>query len=93
MVNAVLSCMYASAVVVQLYWVILQAKWWKAIMRHPAIRFLVMTSGDARQPSIICPRCHFRSYNPQDIREGYCGNCHDWTTPRDGYSRTTDHQG
>ena len=19
------------------------------------------------------------SYNPNDIREGYCGNCHDWT--------------
>lgn len=19
------------------------------------------------------------SYNPNDIREGYCGSCHDWT--------------
>ena len=21
------------------------------------------------------------SYNPNDIAEGYCGNCHDWTSP------------
>jgi hypothetical protein len=30
-------------------------------------------------PSFRCPRCGRRSYNPNDIREGYCGNCHDWT--------------
>jgi hypothetical protein len=29
--------------------------------------------------SFICPRCAMRSYNPNDIREGYCGACHDWT--------------
>ena len=29
--------------------------------------------------SITCPRCGMTSYNPNDIREGYCGNCHDWT--------------
>lgn len=33
---------------------------------------------------IICPRCHSVSANPDDIREGFCGRCHDWTTPRDG---------
>jgi ribosomal protein L37E len=33
------------------------------------------------QPSITCPACGMTSYNPNDIREGYCGNCHDWTTP------------
>jgi hypothetical protein len=33
-------------------------------------------------PSITCPRCGMSSPNPNDIREGYCGNCHDWTTPR-----------
>jgi len=26
-----------------------------------------------------CPRCGSRSYHPQDIAEGYCGACHDWT--------------
>lgn len=31
---------------------------------------------------ITCPRCHRTSYHPQDIKEGYCGACHDWTTPR-----------
>ena len=31
------------------------------------------------QPSITCPRCGRTSYNPNDVREGYCGHCHDWT--------------
>jgi hypothetical protein len=30
--------------------------------------------------SITCPRCHMTSHNPNDVREGYCGNCHDWTS-------------
>lgn len=29
--------------------------------------------------SITCPRCGAISFNPTDIREGYCGACHDWT--------------
>jgi hypothetical protein len=33
------------------------------------------------QPSITCPECGMTSYNPNDIREGYCGNCHTWTAP------------
>ena len=32
------------------------------------------------RPSITCPRCGMTSYHPIDVREGYCGNCHDWTT-------------
>ena len=31
------------------------------------------------RPSFTCPRCRSVSYNPNDIREGYCGRCHDWT--------------
>lgn len=31
------------------------------------------------QPSITCPVCGMVSYNDGDIREGYCGNCHEWT--------------
>jgi hypothetical protein len=27
-------------------------------------------------PSITCPRCGRTSYNPNDIRERYCGACH-----------------
>jgi len=26
-----------------------------------------------------CPRCGRESPNPNDIREKYCGYCHDWT--------------
>jgi ribosomal protein L37E len=33
-------------------------------------------------PSIVCPRCGRRSYNANDIRDGYCGACHAWTTKR-----------
>jgi len=32
--------------------------------------------------SITCPECGMTSYHPKDIEEGYCGNCHDWTTPK-----------
>jgi hypothetical protein len=31
-------------------------------------------------PSITCPVCGMTSYNPTDVAEGYCGNCHDWTS-------------
>ena len=30
--------------------------------------------------SITCPRCGMTSYNPNDVREGYCGNCHGYVT-------------
>lgn len=29
--------------------------------------------------SFTCPRCGLTSHNLNDIVEGYCGNCHDWT--------------
>lgn len=32
--------------------------------------------------SITCPVCGMTSYNETDAEEGFCGNCHDWTTPR-----------
>ena len=31
------------------------------------------------EPSFTCPACGAVSYHPGDIREGYCGRCHDWT--------------
>jgi hypothetical protein len=31
--------------------------------------------------SITCPACHRTSHNPNDIEQGYCGHCHDWTGP------------
>jgi hypothetical protein len=33
---------------------------------------------------ITCPRCGRTSYNPNDVAQGYCGACHDWTTPPSG---------
>lgn len=39
---------------------------------------------DVKLPHIICPRCHRASFNQDDIREGYCGYCHDWTSPHAG---------
>jgi hypothetical protein len=35
------------------------------------------------EPSIICPVCGLRSYNVNDIREGFCARCNDWTTVRE----------
>lgn len=29
--------------------------------------------------SITCPICNKTSYHPDDIAQGYCGFCHDWT--------------
>lgn len=29
-------------------------------------------------PSITCPRCLMTSFNPNDIRERYCGACHQY---------------
>ncbi len=29
--------------------------------------------------SYTCPRCGRTSHDPNDVRERYCGNCHDWT--------------
>ena len=31
--------------------------------------------------SFTCPRCGMTSYNPEDVRQEYCGNCRDWARP------------
>lgn len=30
-------------------------------------------------PSYTCPVCRSVSYNPNDVEQGYCGKCHDFT--------------
>ena len=30
-------------------------------------------------PSFTCPRCGATSHHTMDVKEGYCGRCHDWT--------------
>lgn len=32
-----------------------------------------------KRDKFTCPRCGMTSFNPNDIAQGYCGNCHDWT--------------
>jgi hypothetical protein len=37
--------------------------------------------------AFTCPRCGATSHNPSDLREGYCGRCHDWARePRGEFS-------
>lgn len=31
------------------------------------------------EPGFSCPRCAATSLHPEDLREGYCGRCHDFT--------------
>jgi hypothetical protein len=33
----------------------------------------------APPPSFTCPVCGATSYHPDDIAQGYCGRCHDYT--------------
>lgn len=39
---------------------------------------------------ISCPRCGMTSYHPDDIREKYCGNCHEYMEPGEVSVATTD---
>lgn len=34
----------------------------------------------AAATGITCPVCGRISHHPDDVREGYCGACHDWTS-------------
>lgn len=34
------------------------------------------------ESSFTCPVCGATSYNPNDVAEGYCGRCHDFTRKR-----------
>jgi len=42
------------------------------------------------QPSITCPICGRTSYNPTDIKEGFCGYCCEWTNGTVKNLRPTD---
>jgi hypothetical protein len=36
---------------------------------------------NAESGSITCPKCNMTSHNPNDVEQGYCGNCHAYTSP------------
>ena len=38
---------------------------------------LPVTVTDCR-PHFTCPVCHMTSYHPEDVRNRYCGNCHEF---------------
>jgi hypothetical protein len=50
--------------------------------RMPPQITVMPTSTIPLTPSITCPVCGMTSYNQTDIEQGYCGRCHNWTTPR-----------
>lgn len=35
------------------------------------------------KPAIVCPRCGRTSYHPEDVRQRYCGNCHQFHADMD----------
>jgi hypothetical protein len=36
---------------------------------------------DAQRGAVTCPKCNMTSHNPNDVEQGYCGNCHAYTSP------------
>ena len=45
-------------------------------------RWWAITALDVTPPaSVTCPRCGRTSHHPADVAHGYCGACHDWTSP------------
>jgi ribosomal protein L37E len=47
-----------------------------------ASRYRYVRTIDNEHPRYMCPRCGMTSYNANDIEQGYCGACHDWTRIR-----------
>ena len=31
-----------------------------------------------QKPHITCPQCHLTSYHREDVRQRFCGNCHEF---------------
>jgi hypothetical protein len=46
---------------------------------HAEGRVTMMRESGPAPPSFTCPRCGMTSYHPDDVREGFCGNCCAWT--------------
>jgi hypothetical protein len=73
-----------------LYWRVIRGLL-KRIEALESVRgvYIVQKSPDARQGdsearraivvSITCPMCGMTSHNPDDVKNGYCGNCHAYT--------------
>lgn len=57
---------------------------WLARMRSDLERRRREHPPSADHPGITCPVCSWTSYHPEDIRYGYCGWCHAFTSPPGG---------
>jgi len=56
---------------------------WGTVQRDSAVLLAAIWPG----PVFGCPRCGRVSSSEEDLREGYCGACHDWTGPPGGAPR------
>jgi ribosomal protein L37E len=45
---------------------------------------IALVGYNASEESITCFTCGMTSYNPNDVREKYCGNCHFFHEPMSG---------
>lgn len=50
------------------------AKFATELLLDAGVRFWISPHGDA----IMCVRCRLTSRNPNDVKERYCGNCHEF---------------
>lgn len=58
------------------------APWWPNLLAE-VTEWALATLKKDDEPSITCPQCGRMSFNSNDIENGYCIECHDWTTARD----------
>ena len=54
---------------------------WRANTRKPKCPTCADAEDRLLGGSITCPVCGRTSHHPTDVREGYCSNCSDWTSP------------
>jgi hypothetical protein len=47
--------------------------------QHEVIRLAQGHLHRRHRDSFTCPRCGRTSWNPNDLKHGYCGACHDYT--------------
>jgi len=52
-----------------------------AAKQEAAAARLSMLNTLSHEPSITCPVCDMTSYNINDVKNGWCGNCHRQTSP------------
>ena len=56
-----------------------QKAWWWCQVCYAADGHLCRLILTPPLKSFTCPLCGRTSQHPQDVSQGYCGNCHNWT--------------